>query len=355
VPELSRRRLSTRRKLLFAATTLTVVLGLLEAGSRLLLDLGANVPWERHQRLVQVLGLPALNEILVPDPELFWKLRPGLRHYPLSGQIADSAPFAFSVSTDDRGLRPCPPGAAPQWRVVFVGDSCTFGLGVDDDQTFPALVQRRLAGVECVNLGVPGYSAYQGRLLLSRLALDRPPEVVVIAFGFNDDKAWDARGDLEHAKLLAASRSGLGRCLRCVELLARVLPRVRGTPAPATSGPRPRLTDPEFQAELRAMIGWCRQRNATPLLVLWPHRSQFADEGLFPKQAALLEVAESERVAVVDLLAACRVSGGADLFLDVIHANRRGCEAIADVLVPILEYVRRKPPDRNEQPTSAEG
>ncbi len=347
--------LSTHKKLLFSAITVLLVLALLEGGSRLLMDSTTNVPWERQRHLVTVLGFPALNEILVPDPDLFWKLRPNLDRYRLSGRIADSSALSFSVSTDARGFRRTPPVIAAEWRVVFLGDSCTFGVGVDDDQTFPAWVQQRLPGVQCRNLGVPGYSAYQGRVLLEHYAFDAPPDVVVISFGFNDEAPWDTRSDLENAQRLAAEREGFAAHFRFVKLLQGVLPLRAPAASHTREGARPRLTDAEFQEQVRAMIAWCRQRGATPLLMLWPQKSQLREEGLLPKQAALLAVAQSERVGLVDLPAAFRAPGQPDLFLDAVHANAQGCEAVADTLVPILRYLRSAPGTAPTQATTAPG
>lgn len=65
-------------------------------------------------------------------------------------------------------------------RVVVVGDSYTFGVGVDDDQTFCARLERK-TGAEVVNLGMPGYSVAQMHLRMVMDGLPRRPDVVVLA------------------------------------------------------------------------------------------------------------------------------------------------------------------------------
>ncbi|MGE0862491.1 MAG: arylesterase [Vicinamibacterales bacterium] len=90
-----------------------------------------------------------------------------------------------------------PPAAAPaaaaperaRPRIVFLGDSLTAGLGLDQAQSFPALIGRRLASegydYEIVNAGVSGDTSAGG---LRRLewSLDGDVKVLVVALGAND-------------------------------------------------------------------------------------------------------------------------------------------------------------------------
>jgi acyl-CoA thioesterase-1 len=74
-------------------------------------------------------------------------------------------------------------------RVVILGDSLTAGLGIAIDQSYPALIQKRLndAGLnyEVVNAGVSGDTSAGG---LSRLdwALEGDVRALVVALGGND-------------------------------------------------------------------------------------------------------------------------------------------------------------------------
>ncbi|HEY0515421.1 MAG TPA: arylesterase [Thermoanaerobaculia bacterium] len=73
--------------------------------------------------------------------------------------------------------------------VVFLGDSLTAGLGVDESQAYPALLDRQLREegkpVRVINAGVSGDTTAGG---LSRLGwlLDQHPDLVVVALGAND-------------------------------------------------------------------------------------------------------------------------------------------------------------------------
>ena len=86
-----------------------------------------------------------------------------------------------------------PAAAAPKFRsgavILFAGTSLTAGLGLDPDQAYPQLVQRKIdsAGLkfQVVNAGVSGETS---AALLRRLTwlLREPFDVIVIETGAND-------------------------------------------------------------------------------------------------------------------------------------------------------------------------
>ena len=73
--------------------------------------------------------------------------------------------------------------------VVFLGTSLTAGLGVDPDQAYPAVIQRRLDSLglryRVVNAGVSGESS-AGAVRRIGWLLREPPAVLVIETGAND-------------------------------------------------------------------------------------------------------------------------------------------------------------------------
>jgi acyl-CoA thioesterase-1 len=89
------------------------------------------------------------------------------------------------------GLDQTPPApvAGERGRVVFLGTSLTAGLGLDPDQAYPALIQRKLddAGLryEVVNAGVSGETSAGARRRIEWL-LRQPAAVLVIETGAND-------------------------------------------------------------------------------------------------------------------------------------------------------------------------
>jgi lysophospholipase L1-like esterase len=82
-----------------------------------------------------------------------------------------------------------PPG---RYRIVLLGESTTFGYGVNDEATIDAHMRRLLAGrfsgqcFEVVNLALGGYDSYQ---IYERMRVDGVrlrPDLVIINSGIND-------------------------------------------------------------------------------------------------------------------------------------------------------------------------
>ena len=84
---------------------------------------------------------------------------------------------------------PAPPTAGERGRVVFMGTSLTAGLGLDPEQAYPALIQRKIdsAGLpfEAVNAGVSGETSAGARRRVDWL-LRQPVSVLVLETGAND-------------------------------------------------------------------------------------------------------------------------------------------------------------------------
>lgn len=107
--------------------------------------------------------------------------------------IAPMAPFR--VVTNGRGYRhPGDLGAksAGTTRVLCIGDSYTFGYGVDLEDAYSARLARALSerhqgrAFEVVNVAQPGHSSAQGlRLWESELAA-LEPDLVTVSYGAND-------------------------------------------------------------------------------------------------------------------------------------------------------------------------
>ena len=123
--------------------------------------------------------------IFMHDPDLGWRLRPG----------AAGEWDGCQVIVNPKGLRgPELPYQKPagEFRILFLGDSIAFAVGVTYEQGFAAGVQRLLAPRETVRrvttlaCAVPGYSPWQERILLEQEGLKYQPDLVVECFCLND-------------------------------------------------------------------------------------------------------------------------------------------------------------------------
>lgn len=127
----------------------------------------------------------------VADPLIRYELIPGARG---RGLAVNAAGF--------RGPAPGPrrPGRE---RVVVLGDSVTFGLGLGEDETWPARLGA-LAGdrAEVLNLALHGYDPVQYARVLEVKGLALAPDRVLIGYCLNDIMVHD----LDRATLVGAAR-----------------------------------------------------------------------------------------------------------------------------------------------------
>lgn len=337
------------KKVLYAAVATGVGLLSVELLCRSIVGVSHNARWKYHAQLVHMIGFGELNDILQPHPTRFWQLKPNVDAKRLQGTVGNSSLLTFVVSTDAYGHRRCTTDglrgsvgkregevldgnafAGDKERkpvVLCVGDSCTFGVGVDDHETFASLLQSTFPRARSLNAGVPGYSAFQGRVLLDEYQLD-PPEITVISFLFNDGSSWDQLSDLEHARAQRSLANRLIRTSRFAFLLAQLKP----TWATEHRKTRARLTDSEYEMELRSILDRCRELRSQPILLVWPLRAQMHKMASISKQEVVKRIASVHNVPVVDLVPEFRDNGGARLFADVVHANAEGHELVARLL-----------------------
>lgn len=135
-----------------------------------------------------------------PDADVVWRLRPGLDVSRRTGE------FSERVRTGSLGLRggdPAPARDPGRPRILAVGDSFTFGTGVDDDETWEALLATSLAArgtpAEVMNAGVPGYGFDQGFRAAQSWAATLQPDLVLFGLHCTDLASdwevplWDLR------------------------------------------------------------------------------------------------------------------------------------------------------------------
>ena len=221
--------------------------------------------------------------------------------------------FRFESNRDGFRTREFAPKAADVGRVVTLGDSSTFGWGVDGAYTYQRLLERRLNGgpdnVEVFNLGISGHTSRHGRAVFDHYARDLDPDLLIISFGAND-----ARDVLEPAAVVLGRddgwRGGVREALMRFEtfrLMRRLLFAVQDPFAASRAraeaeGDRRKLVKAvpieDYKANLHYLIEQGRSIGAASVLlsVCAPPRWS----------RAMREVAEEAGVPLVDALALFR-------------------------------------------------
>lgn len=155
------------------------------------------------------------------DPLLGVELRPGA-DFEFAGVAQPIPPTRVRVS--EQGLRdqtfvtPKPPGVR---RLMCVGDSTTFGWGVEEDEGYCHLLEERLGpGWQTVNLGVPGYNTAQEVRRLELRGLPLEPDAVLLLFDGNDFEPPMDHGDPDDLMSWLVDHSALVRWVH-IRLRAR--------------------------------------------------------------------------------------------------------------------------------------
>jgi len=209
------------------------------------------------------------------------------------------APAAGSASTPAATATPASEAARP--RIVFLGDSLTAGLGLDQSQSFPSLIGQRLASegyqYEIVNAGVSGDTSAGG---LRRLdwSLDGDVKVLVVALGANDG--------------------------------------LRG------------LSPAEMKKNLAAVLERATAKGVTIVLAGMEAPPNFGDEYTRQFRSVYTDLAQQYRVRFVPFLLQ-GVAGEASLNQrDGIHPNARGAQMVADLVWAELKPVLGRPTEESK-------
>ena len=160
-------------------------------GCGLLLTLGATavalVLGEIGVRLFVPQPLLRDPDAFVPDPRLGARLKPGFDDRVVTTEFSST----WTINEDGhRGPRAGPKDQ--RYRIVALGDSFTFGYGVEAEEAWPARLQALLsekggAGVEVINLGVGGYGTFEEARSLEDERGRLSPDLAIIAFYVGND------------------------------------------------------------------------------------------------------------------------------------------------------------------------
>lgn len=287
------------RRFIFAAIIILAVLGLMEAGARLIESQFCAVPAGSVPQGWQTKFFGSLFEWHEPDPDLLWRFKAGLDN-----------PLITTNSDHFLGPEISRQKTSNTYRVLVLGDSSPVGLGLKSRrQTFGEvlryLLDRHFEGrkqVEVINAAVSGYSSQQVLCLLESKGWNFDPDLVVVYCGNNDASISGVYTDQE---LLAAQRFKSLRLLCSHLALYRVMRgvlRPQSTPDHGDATElKLRVSPEQYGVNLREIAGQCQNHNcpmiviAPPVPYLWPAGLQFRPflhltgangEMLFPDEMA---------------------------------------------------------------------
>lgn len=223
-----------------------------------------------------------------------------------------SAVAIFAPLCASGAEQPVAEGPRATATIVVLGDSITKGVraGVSDEQTFAAVVERRLKAdglaVKVVNLGIGGERTDQALLRLDQV-YEQKPRVVTVMYGTND--SYVDQGQTES-----------------------------------------RITREAYRANLKQIVAELRRRGIEPILMTEPRWAIGAKNGLgedpnvrlAPFMEACREAAQECNAPLVDHFAQwtedeTKGQKLADWTTDLCHPNPTGHEAIAAAMLPAVQ------------------
>ena len=352
---------SLARRLVFASIPLLVLLTALELGVRGL-ELDQDCPNSYSEA-----GMWAC------DPILNFKLRPDL--------IAGGKPLNRAGFRSREFTRKAP----GVFRVLALGDSCTFGIIATEAQPvmyipepYPQRLERLVAErvgpgqLEVLNAGIAGYNSFQGLMLLRSKLRGLEPDLITVRFGWNDHfmSARNSSGYREPSSVPALIlqdlllRTALYGFFRRLNLEIQAL-RLRGSAPPRAALPTewiPNVPLEVYKHNLRRIVAVGHAQGAEVWLLTSPHAflidrnrgqqdkfPEFAKSLLafnaLPSFDRLIEIHDSYnqatrevgaelRTPVIDMDAVYRAHAAEPLFLqtDVPHPTARGHALEAEAL-----------------------
>jgi len=178
----------------------------------------ANAEWVLRHRGISPWRVDEIV-VRVEPGGTFFQPHPTLGYSHIAGTFAVTLETGYSFEATHlpdtlRITRPLDTSGGPNQHpgLWIFGCSMTYGWSLNDDETFPWLLQERLPEYDVVNFAVPGYGTIHSLIQLREaLATAAPPKVAILAYAnFHDQRntfsrirrkevaPWNRRGSLAY-------------------------------------------------------------------------------------------------------------------------------------------------------------
>jgi len=345
MPEKSSHKRRLRRRLLILFLSVPIFILLTEIFL-------AIIPIDAHFRNRFFLVNRALDypEVFKKDYYLFWRLRPDQT---VKSRFFEGKEYRINFL----GLRgPDLPPKTDKLRIVAMGNSCTFGWGMTDNEIYVKRLESclnaisELPPVEVINAGIPGYSSFQGRRFFNSDILELQPDIVLLLFAWNDQ--WAAAGniadkDQQMPPPFILDIQNLFSRLRLYRLIKKILLTAIEKPLESQlikENTVYRVDVVDFYNNLEVIVESCKREGIIPVLLTspipslekyyppWKRSPMHQYHADYNFHARLL--GRNTRVPVIDL--AAEFDKYDDLYddaaYDPIHFNAKGHEVAAETI-----------------------
>ncbi|MFT5128425.1 MAG: hypothetical protein ACI8W8_002035 [Rhodothermales bacterium] len=241
-------------------------------------------------------------------------------------------------------------------RVVFLGDSFTFGEGVRDDHTYAEITAQALNAEAC-NLGVGGYNTSQAAKALKTVGLGLEPDAVILGYVPNDAEPplfmidpqtgqplrrnreasieWEAGPQKAPTSMLYRSRLAqlVWQLSQQQRLGKQTVSYYQSLYAADSEGWR------ESEEALREIIGLCRERDIPCVVLMFPILVDLSESHPFASiHEQVGRVVRDAGGIFVDLLPAVKGQDARDLRVHPTdqHPNERVHAIVGELLAETL-------------------
>ncbi len=211
----------------------------------------------------------------LPDPILHWKENPAVPNKLTEIDSGEFVDFDFDRKLTDKKEN--------TFRIICLGDSQTNGLpwAGKSELTYPKQLEHKLQErypgkkIEVINMGVAGYTSYQGIVYLRKVGLKYKPDMVIAAFGNHDgsgasapDNEVSRENDFDTGFRRLLYRSQLYLLIR-KKVLERKSVAVNKENAPVFR----RVSIGDYNRNLQNIIDLGKRRNYSTVLLILPNQS----------------------------------------------------------------------------------
>jgi lysophospholipase L1-like esterase len=276
-------------------------------------------------------------EIFKKDHDLFWRFRP-------NNEVDSKFFIDKTYHINSLGLHGTDINAGKEKpRLLSLGNSCTFGWGVNYEQSYIRQLEQMLGGdYEIINGAIPGYTSFQGKRFYNSDLKHLDADIVTVMFAFND--LWAAASQISDRDQEPLPHSIIGvqnllSRLHIYRILKKgLLSAIEQHPDSLFDRTAPvyRVGPDDYRENMNELVDSILANNARPILLTSPIPSleKYYPVGYksglhaFHEQynRIMREIASEKNVELVDL--AIEFDRYDNLFddplVDPIHFNARG-------------------------------
>ena len=245
------------------------------------------------------------------------------------------------------------------FRILCLGDSSTFGHGVQLQDTYHTLLENRLnkefgqsrIRFEIINAGVTGYTSCQGLSLYKIKGFKYKPDIVTFYFGINERKKIFYISDkqiMHHdvpAAVKAAIENNLLLKLHSYRLLRNFIVNVLSIGKNNIGENVPRVSLEDFKENILELNRLCKKNGSLLLLISPPYSklkdlrgNLLIDIDFIPYRELLENISKKHNIPLVSIPEMTEESPGdtTPFFLDTVHPNQLGHRIIMGRLYDYL-------------------